>query len=227
MKRHSVLSPMISIIIVSTLPGCKRLIDWGYDTFYQGNSLHEDLCLVPYYLRSVRVYKELMTRAIFDVMWLSDDIRRLYVKLHVMRMGLSDDFYKTMLRRKLEDNNHYITFYVLSLYDVPLDAKISKWSLFLRIGNKDYQPVEIKKVELQPEYCTLFSSRCNRFKTPYEVKFHARDQRTDELIINPEANHMHLYFRSITHEAQVVWNIDEHGASMTTQSKQHKQDCCI
>ncbi len=224
MKWCSVVWYMIMVVVILTIPGCRRFTDWGYDTFYQGTEVCENVSVVPYYIRSIRVYKELVTRAIFDVLWVSDTIQELYLTMHVDRMGLDDRQKKIMLRRLLEENNHYITFYILSLYEVVLDMKNTPWSIFLRINDVQYQPVEIKKLELSPEYRTMFGNRLSRFKMGYEIKFLAFDQHDDKPLIGAQDMSMHLHFKTIDHESYVSWNINRCGQSTSLQKRQHKKD---
>lgn len=223
MRKLVWLSWVVMMVGIVLLPGCRRLVDWGYDTFYQGEYRGENLCEVPYYIRSVRVYKELMTRGIFDVLWLSDDMRQLYTKLYAQRTGLNEDRYVAMLRRQLEENSHYISFYVLSLYDVSIGDKNSRWTVLLKVGDDYFQPFDVKKIDINPELCVIFGSRCNRFKNAYEIKFFAHHHETDELLMNgDEGGAIQFVFRSIDHEAAVVWYVDEQGRSVCVQGKQHK-----
>ena len=113
---------------------------------------------------------------------------------------------EAFLRRQLEENNHFITFYVLSSYEYPLGDVNSEWTLFLNIDGKHYAPIEIKAVELSPEYIYIFGKKYNRFKVPYSVKFDAKDIN-DQFLITPETKNITLYCRSLNSEVTFVWDI--------------------
>lgn len=196
----------ILFIALFFLPGCGKLIDWGKDTFHQGKQLEMDREPARRDLNSVTVYDQFTTRAIFDVLWLSDDVRTVYANLYGSKYGKTEEQKKTFLRRQLEENKHFISFYVLSLYEVPLGDTGSKWSMFLRIGDKNYRPIEIKTIDLLPEYAYIFGKRFNRFKVAYSIKFDAQDIENRPLI-RDEVKEIALYFRSIEKEASLAWQL--------------------
>jgi hypothetical protein len=141
-------------------------------------------------------------------MWLSDSIRTAYAQLHTKRMGKDDSQYKAVLRRQLEENNHYIEFYVLSTHEVKLGTPESYWSLFLQIDGKDYIPFEIKEVELPTEYQQFFGKRWNRFKVPYMVKFRIENEN-EQPIITDLTESLSLFVRSAEKEHAFTWNLHE------------------
>ena len=100
--------PMVSIAALLLLSGCGRIIDWGKTNFYQGEEMPSFSQEVKPFLRSVTIYDQLETKAWFDLLWLSDEVRTAYAKLHVERMGQSEEKYQAVLRRQLEENSHYI-----------------------------------------------------------------------------------------------------------------------
>lgn len=194
---------MIALVL---LPGCGRIVDWGERTFVQTPSLQASVSAAQKYIRSVTSYDQLTTRARFDVLWLSDDVRINYANLYALKFGKTEEQKKIFLRRQLEENNHFITFYVMSLHECPLGEQNSEWTLFLVIDDKHYAPIEIKSVELSPEYMYIFGKIYNRFKVPYSVKFDAKDIN-DEFLITPETKKITLYGRSINSEVTFVWDI--------------------
>ena len=198
----------ISIIIASLLllPSCGRWIDWGTRSFNQIPTLDTSITSAQRYIKSVTAYDQLTTRARFDVLWLSDDVRINYVDLFALKFGKTEEQKKTFLRRQLEENNHFISFYVLSLFDYPLGEANSEWTLFLVIDGKNYSPIEIKAIEIAPEYMYIFGKKCNRFKVPYSVKFDAKDIN-DNFLITPETKKITLCFRSIDAQVTLVWDI--------------------
>ena len=200
----------ISIIAVMLLllPGCGRVIDWGTKTFNQSPAIESNITQAQKYIRSVTTYDQLTTRARFDVLWLSDAVRKNYTNLFAAKFGKTEEQKRTFLRRQIEENNHFISFYVLSLHEYPLGDTNSEWTLFLNIDGKNYAPIEIKTVELSPEYCYIFGKKCNRFKIPYSVKFDAKDIN-DELLITDETKKITLYCRSLSAEVPFVWEINK------------------
>lgn len=202
MKIH----PLSMMIFVLLLPGCGRVIDWGKRTFIQAPSLDASVNAAQQYIRSVTSYDQLSTRARFDVLWLSDDVRINYADLYALKFGKTEEQRKIFLRRQLEENNHFISFYVLSLYEYPLGDIHSEWTLFLTIDDKQYAPIEIKSIELAPEYIYIFGKKYNRFKVPYSVKFDAKDI-DDKFLITPETKNITLHCRSLKADVTFVWDI--------------------
>lgn len=205
MKKYNVIVMIGGLLL---LPSCGRIIDFGTKTFVQAPSLNASIVAAQKYIRSVTSYDQLTTRARFDALWLSDEVRMNYTNLFASRFGKTEEQKKTFLRRQLEENNHFISFYVLSLYDHPLGDVNSEWTLFLSIDDKNYTPIEVKTVELSPEYCYIFGKKCNRFKVSYSVKFDAKDINDQPLITN-ETKNITLHCRSINTESTLVWNIAE------------------
>lgn len=202
------LRTIILIAVLFLLPGCGKIIDWGNKTFTQSPEIESDIVAAQKYIRSVTTYDQLTTRARFDVLWLSDEVRRNYINLFAAKFGKTDEQKKTFLRRQIEENNHFISFYVLSLYDYPLGDLHSEWTLFLNIDGKNYAPIEIKTVELSPEYIYIFGKKYNRFKVPYSVKFDAKDIN-DQSLITENTEKITLYCRSISAEVAFVWSINQ------------------
>jgi hypothetical protein len=212
MQRKKIV-PGVATLLLLLLSNCGRIIDWGKSNFYQG----EDVVLydekVAPYIKNVTIYDQLDTKAHFSAMWLSDPIRTAYAQLHTKRMGKDEAQYKTFLRRQLEENNHYITFYVLSTHEVKLGVPESYWSLFLRANGKDYMPFELKEVELPTEYQQFFGKYWNRFKVPYVVKFRLVDENED-VIISDQTEFISLFVRSADKEHAFIWNLYEQQESV-------------
>ncbi len=196
--------------MILSLPGCGRLVDWGKQTFNQGQEVDEINNRIKNYIRSIKVYDQFTTRGIFDAIWLSDEARIAYSDLYAFRQGKSDEHTKTFLRRQLEENKHFISFYVLSLYEVPLGDSNAEWNLILKVDEKEYGPVEVKKVELPHEYRIFFGDKFTRFKEPYIVKFGAKDV-DDKIIITPETKKLELLFRAVDRRVVLCWELDAKG----------------
>ena len=203
MKIHTI---YIAVVALLLLPSCGRIVDWGERTFVQAPSLQASITQAQKYIRSVTMYDQLTTRARFDALWLSDNVRINYADLFALKFGKTEEQRKIFLRRQLEENNHFITFYVLSLYEYPLGDVHSEWALFLEIDDKHYAPIEVKSVELSPEYIHIFGKKHNRFKVPYSVKFDAKDIN-DQFLITPDTQKVTLYCRSLNSEVAFVWDI--------------------
>jgi len=197
-----------TVIVLLLLPSCGRVIDWGSRTFEQAPTLHSSITKAQKYIRSVTTYDQLTTRARFDVLWLSDEARMNYADLFASKFGKTEEQKKIFLRRQLEENNHFIAFYVLSLYDHPLGDSSSNWTLFLEIDGKFYAPIEIKTIEISPEYIYIFGKKYNRFKVPYSVKFDAKDIN-DQFLITDETEKITLHCRAIDTEVQFMWDLDK------------------
>ncbi|HSC24865.1 MAG TPA: hypothetical protein VLB80_01440 [Candidatus Babeliales bacterium] len=194
------------IVMILMLPGCGRIVDWGKKTFIQAPLLPTSITTAQKYIRSVTLYDQLTTRARFDVLWLSNEVRIDYVNLYALKFGKTEEQKKTFLRRQLEENNHFISFYVLSLHEYPLGDIHSEWTLFLAIDDKYYTPIEIKSVDLSPEYKHIFGKKYNKFKVAYSVKFDAKNIN-DQFLITPTTKNITLHCRSLAADVMFDWEV--------------------
>jgi hypothetical protein len=192
--------------IIFLLPSCGRVIDWTASNFYQGEERTYDRSILTTYLRSKRVYDQLHTVAMFDALWLSPAVRTVYADMVSAVYGKNEEHHNAFLRRQLEEERHFISFYVLSTYGIPLGDSKSQWVVTLRINGISYTPIEFKAVELPLEYKSMFGDRLNRFKLPYLIKFDARDVEEHELL--EYANEIELVFRSVDREAVLMWKVN-------------------
>lgn len=188
------------------LPGCGKVVDWVRGTFPQVSYLDSRCAQAQKYIKSITTYDQLTTSAKFDALWLSNEVRILYCDLFVTKFGKTEEQKMTLLRRQFEENNHFISFYILSLYECPLGDPLSEWALFLNIDDKNYAPLEIKVVDLSPEYICIFGKKFNRFKVVYSVKFDAKNVEGNALLTQ-DTKDMSLYFRSTKKEAVLVWDL--------------------
>jgi len=195
----------IIFCLLPMLPGCGRLVDWAKESFYQGDELYDYSNMPRQFLRWVSVYDQFETLGIFDALWLSVPVRASYARLHACRHGKSVEHEKAFLRRQLEENKHFIVFYVLSLYSKPLDNEDTAWSLFLEVNGKHYAPTEIKATDFAPEYRFFFGKRLSKFKIPYLVRFNAYDVE-NRPIITKGAERIRLIFRSVEKEVALSWD---------------------
>lgn len=188
------------------LSGCQRLVNWTMRNLYQGGDIsgcnERPFC----YVRSVTVYDQFTTLAMFDALYLSDKVRTDYVNMQAFRYGKSNEQRWASLRRHLEENKHFIEFIVLSMYDERLTGSAPMWAITLEInGNGQLiAPVERKMIKLDPEYSSFFSQVLTPFKTAYLVKFNARDINNVPLL-NSTTQTLSLIFRSVNREANLTW----------------------
>lgn len=203
--KQIIVSCLIILVGPVFLGGCTRIADWGKSSFYQGENII--LSSEPEsYIRSVVVYDQLRTVAIFDALWLSDAVRSSYTDTYALKRGKSLEQKQLFLRRQLEENNHFISFYVLSNSRAPLGQPDGNWHLLLEIDGVMYAPIDIKQIDLMPEYKAFFGKRYNRFKTPYLVKFPAKDV-DDNFLINQNTVHLTLHFRSVKKHTALRWTL--------------------
>jgi hypothetical protein len=202
-NRSRLLTVWLAVFLL--LPGCCRMADWHANTFYQGETVEQFAKIPQTYIRSLYLYDQLSTVALFDALWLSDAVRTAYVSAHTLKTGKGVEFRTNFLRRQLEENKHFITFYLLSSR-AHLDDKDSAWSFSLRVNGVLYTPLDIRVVDLNPEYSSFFGRRYNHFKTVYEIKFNALT--TDEKpILDSTVREISLCIRSLDKKAELTWSV--------------------
>lgn len=209
--------------ILLALPGCGRWVDWGKRTFYQGKKINGYAALARSYIRCVSVYDQFSTRAIFDALWLSDEVRSAYVHVHATRVGKSGDARALLLSRQREENSRFISFYVLSLYDNNLGGMQDEWAVGLTIMRRSpsgkieeiaLNPLEIKPIDLAPEYRAFLTEQLSRFKNTYQVTFEAYDADGNSLI-DESTRELRLQFRSPDRQAFLSWSVQKGGKALT------------
>jgi hypothetical protein len=203
MKQYSFL---FCIGLLLLLSGCGQFIEWGKQTLYQGESLSIDLASAQRYIRSVYCYDQFTLMTNFDVLWLSAPVRDLYTNVSVRSLGKNAKQKELLAIRVKEELKHYITFYVISPYNIVLDTPQSLWSLLLEIDTVLYHPAGIKTVELEPIYLAIFEKRVMRFCNSYQVKFDAINPENLP-IISEQTKDISLLFRSIDKELRVSWKL--------------------
>lgn len=204
--QKNVLNVLVITVCVLGLSGCGRMVDWGKRTFYQGENQETNLSTIQNHIRSITAYDQFDTVAQFDALWLSSQVRELYAYFYTRLIGKGDEYKHMIERRQLEENNHFVMFYVLSPYKDILGKPESMWHLFLEIDGVRYSPIEIKEVDLAPLYKEFFGKRLSVFKKAYQVKFDAQD--VDNIpIIRDETTCLVLYFRSLRKEVSLSWTL--------------------
>lgn len=205
---------LVVLSLLTVISGC-RYKSWGESVFYQGCSLDTYQEVACDYLRTLHIYDQFTTLGHFDVLWVSNEVRTIYSKLYAKRHCYEAEKYKVFLRRQLEENNHYITFYVLG--NTPhsrgtlLSDEETAWSVCLAINSTTILPCEVKTVELRPEYKHLFGKAYRQFKTPYSITFEAHDIEGRSLV-PAGGQSMKLYFNTIGKTACVEWDLSASGS---------------
>jgi hypothetical protein len=227
----------LACLLLALLPGCGALIDWSKDAINQGDGKKVVVQKAREAIRSVTVYDQFSLLGKFDALFLSDYVRDTFVAMYILKWGKSDKQWAEFSARQKEENKQYIMFYVLYPYDqTPLGMIDSIWSLFLRIEDgaehddnhaqdagtgvsvehkknhaKTYAPLEIRTVELSPEYQQIFGPLYTRFKQAYQIKFDARDD-DDRPLITSHTQRISLCFRSVAKEVALTWRLREDAA---------------
>ncbi len=197
----------LSVLFLTFFPGC-RIIDWGKQNVDQGTNVETNITVAKENIRSSRIYDQFTLVGAFDSLWLADDIRELIADIYALKRGKSDEEKQIFLRRQLEENNHFISFYVLSPADILIGDKDSEWTILLKIGSHFFIPTEFKKVELSPEYKFIFGKKHTRFKTAYILRFNAKDIE-DQPLINTKTDEIKLVFKTTKKEAFQAWHVKQ------------------
>ncbi len=204
MKQVISFSFLMSFFLI-TISGCGRVVDWAKSNVKQGSTIKHKKSNTKKYIKTSRIYDQFTLLGSFDTLWLSDAVRKEYVDLHAVKFGKTQEQKNIILRRQLEENNHFISFYILSVADILLGEKDSKWSVILSIKDQTYTPIELKVVELSPEYQRIFDKKNTIFKTAYLVRFNAKDIE-DKLLLHNFVKKFSLIFRTLKKEIKQTWN---------------------
>lgn len=209
MKRNAYF-PLSVVLFLVFAPGCGRIIDWGKERVPQATDTKKDVKVARDHIRSIRVYDQFTLIGNFDSLWLSDDVRNIYAQMYALKHGKSDEASKVFLRRQLEENNHFISFYIVSVVEETLGETDSNWTVFLKIGENQFTPIEVKTVDLSSEYVYIFGKKFNRFKIAYIVRFNAKDIE-DQSLIQPTTDKISLVFKTVAKEITQEWLLDNTG----------------
>lgn len=139
------------------------------DTSYQD--------VVRPYIRSARLYHQFSTKALFDALWLSNEVRTAHGLMYCKKRGISQENTDAYIARSHEENLHWTTFYVLAdvrdCSGVSLSDKLSPWTFYMTYKNKSYAILSVKEIDIEPEYRAFFGEQRAQFKTAYLIKFPA------------------------------------------------------
>jgi len=171
---------LVLSLALFVLPGCVKYYDVIKSEFPQAEEYEDHREIAHNYIRSKPLYSEFRTEAFFDVLWLSDEARSAYVDRLSTKRGHNQTTRNTILKRHLEENKHWISFYVLADLRTNTHASMSEknsyWTVYLKHADgTKIEPLEIKEVDVEPIYRGFFGYRFNQLKTAYNVKFPARD----------------------------------------------------
>ncbi len=176
MKQNVALWRVSALLCVSLLSGCGiKYYDLVESEFPQAAKEPDYREVAHGYKRSKTVYDEFETKAVFDALWLSDDVRTAYVQMYAKKRGLAAEAKEELLKRQLEENRHWVSFYVLA--DIRersagmLGDSASAWTMFMSVDKHKATVESVKEYDIEPEYQRLFGSTNMNFKTCYLVKF--------------------------------------------------------
>jgi hypothetical protein len=195
--------------MLGVLPGCIKYHKTLPTEFPQGQAKPDYRDITANYVKSARVYDQFTTRALFDTLWLSDDVRVAYGKLHCSKRGTAAEDTEAFIDRQREENKHWMMFYVLAdvrdRQGTSLSDKNAPWTFYLKVGDYTTAPLSIKEVDLEPEYQQFFGKQFNLFKTAYAIKFPARDV-TEKHKVKP-TDAVNLVIEAVDKSVTLTWPI--------------------
>jgi hypothetical protein len=200
---------------LSCMTSCVKYTDFAPTEFPQGKKQVDKRMVAQRHRRSTILYNEFETCAIFDALWLSDELRTAYVDLYGTRRGMSQDSQEAMLKMQLEENRHWITFVLLAdVRDksfVSLGDSGASWTAYAQVDGKKFIPAEkkdgVKEIELEPEIQQFFGKTYKpftSFKTAYQIKIPV-DKTLAEQIASGGINSLKLVVSSPYKEGVLEW----------------------
>lgn len=217
-------------------PSCIRYYKLSKSEFPQGVE-HEDTRDITHnYVRSGRALDQFSTLAAFNALWLSNDTREAYVDVYSRRRGKDDAKHDAMLKRQLEENKHWVSFYILTdirdATQYSMSDKNSTWTVYLEIERKKdlnkihcvtsaqelekahaptiikLEPISIKEIDVEPEYQEFFGKhRFNLFKDSYLVKFPVSDLEGKPYV--QKGDIVTMVFGSAQRDVRLVWDTSD------------------
>lgn len=212
-RRQNMVMGVIALVTVSLFSGCVKYYETLPSEFPQGGEKGDYRAISANYVKSARVYDQFLTRAFFDALWLSDEVRVAYAKLYCAKRGKSSEDTEAFIVRQREENKHWTTFYVLA--DVRdrdgtslSDREKAPWTFYLKIGDYKVEAVSVKEIELEPEFRAFFDQQFNSFKTAYAVKFPAREKFDGEADkkIDKKKEPIQLMIESVYKSVKLSWS---------------------
>lgn len=213
---------MILFCLLFSLPGC-RYIRWGKDVFYQSKIQFTYDALRNDYIRTLRLYDQFTTLGLFDVLWLSDEIRTIYSKEQAALFGWSDAEYQTFLQKQLAKNDSEISFYILAstphVQDIMLTEDATPWTMYLRIDGVNYHPKSLEYIEdLTQPYKSFFGKRYTMFRSIYLLSFSAKTASGCPIITTSTRSFSLCFHRPGIVDECIAWEIVSPGKARI---------CCI
>jgi hypothetical protein len=200
------------LALTLVISGCGRIVDWSKKTFNQGTLIPLTVHEVDAYVRSASVYELFTTQGLFDVLWLSEPVRRIYLDLLVSKHGKPAAEREAMWLEQRKEMERFISFYIVGYipqtHGVNIDDVASPWAVQLHINGSIYHPVSSTVVDLNPEYIFLLRKIWSRFKTVYLVTFDAHD-RVGNQLMQPTTNSMELMLRTEDRWTAVRWDLEQ------------------
>lgn len=157
----------ISVLLL--LSGCSTVINWVRQEVPQSCQIKTEILECPD-IQTLTLYDQFTLLGEFDVLWVSNKIKRLFVDMRAEHLSFSESKKSILLKNELEENKHFATFYILSLFTIPLASR-SEWNITLSVDGEKYTLIELLPVELPYEYQYLFAYRYNNFKQAYKARF--------------------------------------------------------
>jgi hypothetical protein len=201
----------ISLGLIVLISGCVPYHKLSQKEFPQGTDLKNSYDVSKLFIRSQSVYDQFTTLAQFDAIWLSDQTRVAYVEMYCKKRGKNEKAKEAMLARQLEENHHWISFYVLAdvreVFNSAMNDKNPVWTPYLKLDKECIEPVSIKEIELEPEYISIFGTKYNSFKTAYLISFPAKNDTTNKMYLDG-AKKLNLVTSSVDKSCILQWDLE-------------------
>ena len=206
-----------AIVFLFTFAGCNKITNWATNNFKQADQYAKKYAQpVQDYFRSTSSYNFLTLVGDFTALLLSGDVRKSYVDYYAHRYSLDSDEKELLFYRLMDENKHYISFYLVgdgpvAIYSsgrafftggynkqgAVLGTKDSVWKIYLRIDGKEFLPHHVKLTTLPVEYKYFFGDKMSQFKKAFTVLF--------DVSLDNKPHDISLVLRSGEHEVDLLW----------------------
>ena len=221
-----------------TLAGCggsesgNKIAQWSANTFKQAAKIDAQFAkdMKPF-VRTQKVYQGLQSLVSFSAVLMTDAAQKAYAHYYGITHFSSKDDIDLMQAKLLNENNYYITLYVIgsqpavffetsqSLFKGQyrqnsqqlIGKKDTTWQMALKINGQTYHPDSISSTNFPVEMKTAFGPLFNQFKTAYVVKFAIKDQAMMQALRTKKET-VELAFTSYQFEVALVWENLVYGA---------------
>lgn len=198
---------LLSLVFLSSCIKYHRVLK---DEFPQGEDMQDQRVVAYNYIRTARVYDQFLTEGIFDVLFMSDQVRQAYATMFATRRGLRDEEREKFQADQLKDGEQNVVFYVLAdirtTYADALDGEDAYWSFYIRLNDgRTVAPTSVKQIDIQPEIATFFKHRFVPCKASYVVTFSRQVLGSDY-----DAQSLTMIINSPTKRAMLVWDPADH-----------------